>query len=384
MRSNKLANINLRFNSITIIIYLIGIILLVQLFNLQIVHGDEYRETSNTRLTREATIKAARGSILDRTGNKIATTNMGFSIELYKSKLSTNELNNKILKMIQVLEENGDSYTDTFPISIDPFEFQFSDDETLNKWKTSNKIPENATAEEAFNLFKQKYEITNEDVQEARKIMNIRYRISKEGYSSTKSIEIANNISRNSVIQFKERNEEFPGVNISISTIRNYPMNNFASHILGYVGKISDKEYEQNKENGYDMNDYFGKTGIEYVLEKYLKGNDGTKQIDMTVDGTVTEEYISKEAVAGSDVVLTIDANLQKVAEQALEDSINDLRNGVTGTVYQSTYGAAVAMDIKTGEILAMASYPDYNPNLFVNGISSEDWARNKRFWCII
>ena len=384
MRSSKPANTNLRFNITTVIIYIIGIILLLQLFNLQIVHGDEYRETSNTRLTREATIKAARGSILDRTGNEIATTTMGFSIELYKTKLDTQELNDTILKIIQVLEANGDSYTDTFPITVEPFAFQFSDEETLKAWKTSNKIPENATPEEAFYILKETYEIENENVQEARKIMNLRYRISKEGYSSTKSIEIADNISRNSVTQFKERNEEFPGVNISISAIRTYPTENFASHILGYVGRISDTEYEENKDNGYTMNDYYGKTGVEYVFEKYLKGKDGTKQIDMTVDGTVTEEYTTEEAVAGNDIVLTIDANLQEVAEQALESSINDLSSGVTGTVYKSTYGAAVVMDVNTGEILAMASYPDYNPNLFVNGISNEDWARNKRFWSTI
>ena len=380
MKSKKNANTNFRFNIVTVIIYIIGIILLIQLFNLQIVHGDEYRETSNTRLTRDATTKAARGSILDRTGNKIATTNLGFSLELYKTKLDNNELNDKILKMIQVLEENGDEYTDTFPINLNfesdqKFSFDFSDEEKLKKWEQSNDIPEDATPEQAFYIFKDKYEIANEDVQEVRKIINIRYRISKEGYSSTKSIKIADNISRNSVTKFKEKNSEFPGINISVSAIRNYPMENFATHILGYVGKISDEEYEENKNNGYDMNDYFGKTGVEYVFEKYLKGKDGKRQIDMTVDGQVTEEYVTEEAKAGADIVLTIDSNLQEVAEKALETSINDLRNGATGTVYNSTYGAAVAMDVKTGEILAMASYPDYNPNLFVGGISNEDWA---------
>ena len=375
MKSNKQPNINLRFNIITVIVYLIGIILIVRLFNLQIVHGDEYRETSNTRLTREATIKAARGSILDRTGNKIATTEMGFSLELYKSKLDSDKLNEKILKMIQVLEANGDTYTDTFPIYIEPFSYKYEDEETLSKWKESNKIPQEASAEEAFNIFKEKYEITNDNIQDARKIMVIRYRISKEGYSSTKSIVISNNVSRTSVNQFKERNDEFPGVNISVKAIRRYPNDNFASSILGYVGKISEQEYEANKSLGYDMDDYFGKTGVEAVFEGYLKGRDGTKQIDMTVEGQVTEEYTTEEAVAGADIVLTIDSNLQQVAEEVLASSIEALRNGETGTVYNSNYGAAVAMDVKTGEILAMASYPDYNPNLFVNGISYDDWA---------
>lgn len=367
-------NLKLRFNVVTTIVYIVGIILLIQLFNLQIVHGGEYRETSNTRLTREATLVASRGQILDRSGNVIAGTKMGFSLELYKSKIDNETLNNTILKIIQVLEQNEDTYIDSLPITIEPFAFDFQTEEKMQKWKQTNKIPENATAEEAFYKLKDKYEIQNENIQEVRKIMNIRYRISQEGYSSTKSIKISNNISRESSMQFNERNNEFLGVNVVVEATRDYPKKTLAAHILGYIGKINDKELEENKDNGYIATDDYGKTGIEYVFEKYLKGTKGIKQIDMAVDGTMTEEYIVEEAKAGSDVVLTIDANLQAVAEKSIEDAINALRNGDSGTVYDSNYGAAVVMDVKTGEILAMASYPTYDPNLFVGGISDTDW----------
>lgn len=370
----KNPNIKLRFNIITTIVYIIGIILLIQLFNLQIIHGQEYRETSNTRLTREATLVASRGSILDRSGNVIAGTKMGFSLELYKSKIDNDTLNNTILKIIQVLEQNGDTYIDSLPITIEPFAFNFQTEEKLQEWKQTNKIPENATAEDAFYKLKDKYEIQNENIAEVRKIMNIRYRISQEGYSSTKSIKIASNISRESAMQFNERNDEFLGVNVVVEAIREYPKQTLAAHIIGYIGKISDTELEENKDKGYTAADDYGKTGIEYVFEKYLKGTNGIKQIDMSVDGTMTEEYIVQEAKAGSDVVLTIDANLQAVAEASLESAINALKNGEAGKVYDSNYGAAVVMDVKTGEILAMASYPTYDPNLFVGGISDSDW----------
>ena len=146
-----------------------------------------------------------------------------------------------------------------------------------------------------------------------------------------------------------------------------------AAHILGYASKISSEEYEKKK-NQYNQNDIIGKSGIEYVFEDYLKGKNGTKQIDMAVDGTITSEYTSKEAVAGSDIVLTIDSKLQKITEEALESNIKKIASGGFGKVYNAKAGSCVVMNVKTGEVLAMASYPTYNPSDFVGGISNENW----------
>ena len=110
MRSEGVRSNNLRYNLIIILVYLTGIILILQLFNLQVVKGKEYRETSNTRLTRETTIKAARGSIKDRTGTNLVTTRMGFNVELYKTKIDTQVLNKTILNTINILEKNKDTY----------------------------------------------------------------------------------------------------------------------------------------------------------------------------------------------------------------------------------------------------------------------------------
>jgi len=192
------------------IVYVFGIILFLQLFNLQIIHGNEYAEQSNTRLTRESILEASRGSIVDKTGNALAITEMGFSLELYKSKIETEDLNNTILNMIYVLEKNGDRYVDSFPINVDPFEFKLSNEEEIAKWKESYKIDENASAEECFYFFKDKYEITNTDICEIRKIIGIRYEITKNGYSSIKSIKISSNISRASALEFNEKSNDFP------------------------------------------------------------------------------------------------------------------------------------------------------------------------------
>ena len=144
-----------------------------------------------------------------------------------------------------------------------------------------------------------------------------------------------------------------------------------ASHILGQLGRINEEELK-GKEDTYEADDLIGKTGIEYIFEEYLKGKDGKKQIDMTVDGTVTEEYVVEEAIAGSDVILTIDANLQKVAEEALKTNIQKIANGEFRDQSDADAGAIVVMKVDTGEVLAMASYPDYEPELFVTGISKE------------
>ena len=135
MAKNKERNDRIRYNIITIIVYLIGILLLLQLFNLQIVHGQEYRETSNTKLTRESILKADRGSIRDSSGTLIAGAEAKYSVVLYKTKVNNENLNNTILNVLNVLSTNGDSYVDNFLIDINPYRFKLSEEESQKKWK---------------------------------------------------------------------------------------------------------------------------------------------------------------------------------------------------------------------------------------------------------
>lgn len=372
-RKNDTASTRLRFNILGTIIYLIGIVLLLQLFNLQIVHGEEYRGESNTRLTKETVLEAARGKMVDRTGIELASTQIVNSLELYKTKISNEELNTMLLEVATVLEQNGDSYTDNLPLSINPIGFTMETEEEQKKWKKEMEIDENATAEQVFEKLKEKYEITNENIEEVRKIMTLRYEINIQGYSSTSAIEIAENISETSLAIFNEQNAKFPGLSITQKPQRTYLKGNLASHVLGYMGRIETEEYEKNKDV-YDMNDVVGTSGVEYVLEKFLRGTDGTKQIDMSVDGTVTDEYITKEAVAGNNVVLTIDAKLQQVVQDALKTNIEKIRNGGFSQQSDTAGGACIVMNVKTGEVLALASYPDFEPQAFIGGISSEKW----------
>lgn len=303
---------------------------------------------------------------------------MKFSLEMYKSKTDDRQLNDSILLMTNILENNGNSYVDTFPISIEPFEYHFSSEEELIEWKKKYDIPETASAEEAFYLFRDKYNINNENIKEIRQVLAIRYAITTIGYSTTKSIQISNEISREAAVQLQENSQNLTGVNVIVEPTRVYHQGTLASHIIGYASRITQANIDQFEAEGdthkYEVDDKVGQTGIEKVFENYLRGEDGIKQIDMSVDGTVTGEYTSQEAIGGANVALTIDANLQRVAEESLERNIIKIREGGFGEPYEAKTGAVVVTNVNTGEILAMASYPDYEVGLFYNGISNEKY----------
>ena len=298
-RKIKKEHTNFRFNILTIIVYILGVILIVKLFELQIIKGSQYRELSNTRLSRESTLEASRGEIVDRSGNVLATSTSSFNIEIYKTK---------------------------------------SDSETLNKC-----------------------------------ILNL----VNKGYSSTKSLGLAENVSREIVAKISERNADFPGVTITTQSSRKYNYGTLASHILGYIGKISEKEYNE-EQDVYKNDDYVGRTGIESLFENYLRGTKGKEEIEMTVDGTVTGETVTKEPEQGSTIVLTIDSKLQEVAETALKNNIEKIKNGGFSSRYDAKGGSVAVIDVHSGEILAMASYPDYDPNSWVGGISVAEYNQIK------
>ena len=188
MRARESHGGKIRYNILSIIVIIVGIILLAQLFNLQVIHGKEYLETSNTRLTRESTIKAARGDITDSSGNKLVTTEMGFSLELFKTKIDNQTLNNTILNLINLLEKNKDKYIDNLPLKVNPIEFEQETEEEQKAWKINNEIDENATPEQVFNILKERYEINTDNDEDALKIMTVRYEATIGGFSNIKSI----------------------------------------------------------------------------------------------------------------------------------------------------------------------------------------------------
>lgn len=266
----KKEHTNFRFNILIIIVYIIGVILISKLFELQIIKGAEYRETSNTRLSRESILEASRGEIVDRSGNILATTKSSFNLELYKTKSDDETLNACILNLIKLFEDYGISYPNNFPVNNECTEFTI-EGESLTKWLNKYKLAQETTPEEAVQYFIKYYEINANSTQEARKIISIRYEITTKGYSSTKSLGLAEDVPREVVAQISERNSDFPGVTITTKSSRQYNYNNLASHIIGYIGKISETEYNEASDI-YNNDDYVGRTGIESLFEDYLRG----------------------------------------------------------------------------------------------------------------
>ena len=367
---------NLRFNILTIIIYVIGVILISKLFELQIVNGADYRNISNTRLSRESILEASRGEILDRSGNILATTTSSFNVELYKTKTDNETLNECILNLIELFEQYNVAYPNNLPINNEFTEFTVEGD-ALKKFLKNIKMSENSNPQEIKNQFIKKYDITTDDITKIRKIMAIRYEIISKGYSSIKSLSLAESVPREVVAQISERNTEFPGVTITTQTQRKYNYGNLASHIIGYIGKITEKEYNEEKEV-YNNDDYVGRTGIEGAFEDYLRGEKGKKEIEMSVDGTVTGETTTEEPLQGSTIVLTLDSKLQEIAERSLANNIDKIRRGGFSKSYNALGGCVVAIDVRSGEILAMASNPDYNPSSWIGGISQAEYNQIK------
>lgn len=377
MDNNRNKSVNLRYNILIVVVFLIGIVLIFQLFNLQITNGDKYRAMSSARLTRETKIYADRGEILDRNGMKMVTTSTEYDLRIYKTTSDARLLNENIIKIINVLEENGDKFKDSLILDVNPYRYTTEDEDTIKKFKKNNGIKEEYGAEECFNYLKDKYKIDCDDIVLARKVMAVRYEITQNGYSNVRPVQIAKNISKESVLKFSEENSEFFGIDIINRPVVTYNNGNLASHVLGYCGKITEDELNKNSD-GYDENSIIGKTGIQYVFEKYLKGENGIRQIDMDVNGNITGEYITQEPVVGNDVQLTIDSKIQSVLEESLKADIEKIASGGYTDKSDAKSGAAVVMNTKTGEILALASYPDYEPQLFTDGISTEKYNEYK------
>ena len=185
-------------------------------------------------------------------------------------------------------------------------------------------------------------------------------------------VRIKSNIGQDIVTKIEERRAELPGVVIEIQPIRNYVNNELGAHLFGYVSEISDVQLEKLKANGYKTGDIIGKFGLEKVYDRELRGTDGGDQVEVDVNGRPVSVLGKKETIPGQNLILTIDYRIQKAAEVAIDEQLTYLQ---TKTEFRNAKSAAaIAMNPKTGEILAMVSRPAFDPNLFAGGISGKDW----------
>lgn len=361
-----------------IVVIVISVIFIATLFNLQIVNGENYREQSEKRMLRTKNITAPRGEIYDRNGVILATNKLSYDVELYKVRVSTKEQNEGILRLVEILNENSDKVYSTFPVNDDLNGFNFENDEEEQKWKKEMKLDSTLTFDQVIDKYIEKYEL--QDYSDNRlnqiKMVEIKYEANLNGYSLFNSATIAKDISQKSVAKIGEEKYKIYGISIVSVPKRYYPNGNLLSHTIGYVSKISSTEYEKKKEQGYNVNSVIGKAGIEQSFEKYLRGNDGVIKEETDTLGNVSSQTETTEAKSGDNVTLTIDYRLQKVAEESLLNTINGLQNGtLVGKKFSdANAGAVVVLDVDSGEVLASASYPTYDINSLIGGISLKDW----------
>ncbi|WP_425060623.1 Peptidoglycan D,D-transpeptidase MrdA [Sporomusa carbonis] len=189
---------------------------------------------------------------------------------------------------------------------------------------------------------------------------------------SFEPVRVKTDVGPDIVTKIEERRAELPGVVIEIQPLRNYVNNELGAHIFGYVGEINDVELEKRKNEGYKAGDIVGKFGLENLYDKEIRGVDGGNQVEVDVTGRPVQVLGKKDPVPGNNLVLTIDYRVQKAAEAAIDEQLTYLQ---TKTEYtKAKAAAAVVLNPKTGEILAMVSRPTFNPNLFNGGISAKDW----------
>lgn len=362
-------------------------IIIMRLVNLQIVEGEKYNIDSQRRVLKESTITAPRGKILDRYGVPIAVNRQGFTVEIVKTNVDTQQLNEMLYKLAMIFEKNNIGYKDSLTkyLTFAPVTFNGKPIEEIKSWET-NKDRLGITKESDIQttpqgLFKylreEKFKIDAKySDEQAYKIMKLRYEILIDNwnFSTGGTVLLATDVGIQVIAEIEERHHEFSGVITDVEPMRQYLDAGDEAHVLGYVRAINATQLESLKDEGYESNDIIGQTGIEKAAERYLRGKDGKKSIEVDISGRLTEQQESVPAIPGSDVVLTLDANIQKVAMESLKRNIEKIRvKGDKNNFGDANAGALVALDVNTGEVLAMASYPSFDPQVYLAG--SEDKA---------
>ena len=352
----------------------------MRLFNLQIISTDGNTDNT-TYYTTVTTVRAARGDILDRNGKVLvgnrASYDLVFNHFVIKSADNRNEY---LYTLLKKCEELGVEHQDHLPVTTTrPFEYTLSDYSTAWQGYYQNYMSDRSwdpdvTAPLLIEKMRELYKIPAEwTEEEARAVIGLRYEFDLRGVTKLPSYVFISDVNSEDLAAILELNT--PGLMVESSTVREYHTT-YGAHILGYMGAMTDAEWQENQKLGYSMDADVGKSGFEQAFETYLHGIDGQRLDKVTKEGTiVSQQYLEgKEPVAGNNVETTIDIDLQKVAEDALSKRMKELTDpnintGGEGEGIDAQGAAVVVMKVKTGEILACASYPTFNL-----ATMKEDW----------
>ena len=360
---------------------LVMVLYAMRLFNLQIISTDGNTDNT-TYYTTVTTVRAARGDILDRNGKVLvgnrASYDLVFNHFVIKSADNRNEY---LYNLLKKCEELGVEHQDHLPVTMTrPFEYTLSEYSTAwqnyyQNYMADRSWDPDVTAPLLIEKMRSLYAIPDEwTEEEARAVIGLRYEFDLRGVTNLPSYVFISDVDSDTLAAILELNT--PGLMVESSTVREYHTT-YGAHILGYMGAMTDAEWQEFQKDGYSMDAQVGKSGFEEAFEGYLHGIDGQRLDKVTKEGTiVSQQYIEgKEPVAGNNVETTIDIDLQKIAEDALAKRMKEITDPEINTAKGDHEGldaqgaAVVVMKVKTGEILACASYPTYNL-----ATMKEDW----------
>ena len=387
-----------RTNCLVLIFSLVLVFYIGRLMQMQLIQGEEYESQIYKGTVKTQVVSAARGEILDRYGNPLANNRVSLNITLDKAFLPAEKQNETILRLMELLESTGEAWLDELPISqTEPYTFTESEDSAsvvrlkkfagVNDYADAQEVMhwlliklnlENPTEEELQKLREQG--VSDEELprtytqQEQRRLAGVLYRMEMKGYNLSTPYTFAEDVSVSTATMIQENSLRTPGVDIEQSTARTYPDGTLAPHILGVVGSLWPEDVERLKAEGkdYALDDVIGKFGLEEYCEDELRGKDGERLVYVSQNGTVTGVVESVPPKAGNNVMLTLDSRLQRVARDALEAQIKHLQETAPpGEGKEANAGAAVAIDVKTGEVLALVNYPGYDLNTYYEDYST-------------
>lgn len=367
--------------SIILVVFVVAAAFLcgVRLLQMQLVDGEMYLQMTKETSTIEQEVEAARGQIVDCNGVVLNTNKTIFNINLEEASLTDEMQNEVIYRLLTVLKKNGEEWNETLPITkTEPYAFLEGKERAVQTLKAKLNVANYSTVDNCIYQLYDTYEISDKYGEEMRRaIAGVRYEMTLKDFSFRNKFVLASGIDVDTVAELKELSELLPGVDISEGWQREYLNSELASHLRGTVGAISPEDYKRLKDQGYNLNDIIGTGGSERALEEILRGTRGTRSITRGPDNKEISDVIVKDPVAGNSVMLTIDADLQQMVQDAVKYHIEYLHSpaycerrqkDIEDLKINGCYsGAAVVLDVKTGGVLASVSWPNYDINEYVN-----------------
>ena len=362
MKQNPLKT---RLVAVAVFFGLLLLLFFFQLYNYQVVHGSEYRAKSISSNATTEVVEASRGILTDRNGKTIISNRLAYTLTLSEDAFHDEEEENQaILRLTELCRNNDTAWVDTLPLTqTEPFSYLpgTRDNETFLDFLQDHRLsPAALSAEQLLERLRTVFHVDPQlSALQARQIVGVRYELSlRDSYVFAEDVSVA------LISQIVDGH--FTGVTTGTSSARVYNTS-CAAHILGRVARIYAEDWESYRDKGYSMDALVGKGGVEEAFKEYLHGTNGTRLITTDDSGRITGMLYTRDPQPGNTVALTLDIDLQQDVENALAKTIRDMQDEDS----EERGGAAAVIRVGTGEVLALASYPSFDPATYLQNYES-------------